>query len=140
TVLIDPYLSRLKLGNSPANSKEDKRKAFFPTDFYVPDTVLIDRTIKKADYIFVHHSHVDHLGDVPYIARKTGAKVIGTETSTNILRAYGIPDDQLLTVRGGEDYQFLHFSVRVVPSIHSALGNKHYFDSRKHKVGGKLNA
>lgn len=140
TVLIDPYLSRLKLGNSPANSEIDQRKSFFPTDIYLPDTVMIENTIKNADYILVHHSHVDHLGDVPYIANKTGAKVIGTETTTNILRAYGIPEDQLLTVRGGEDYQFQSLSVRVIPSIHSALGGKHYFDSREHKDWSKLNA
>jgi len=30
---------------------------------------------------FIIHSHFDHLGDVPYIARKTGANVIGHETA-----------------------------------------------------------
>lgn len=131
-ILIDPYISRVKLGNSPANSKQDDRKSFFGSDYYVSDTTMIDKLIKKADYILVHHSHVDHLGDVPYIARKTGAKVIGTETTANILRAYGIPDEQLLVVKGGEDYQFDDFSVKVIPSIHSALNDKHYFDSRQH--------
>jgi len=131
-ILVDPYISRLKLGDSPANSREDKRESFYPTDHYRPDSLMIDKIIKRADYILVHHSHVDHLGDVPYIARKTGAKVIGTQTTSNILRAYGIPESQLLTVKGGEDYQFDHFSLRVVPSIHSALGNKHYHDSREH--------
>ena len=33
-------------------------------------------------------------------------------------------------VKGGEDYQFENFSVRVIPSIHSALNDKHYIDSR----------
>ena len=59
--------------------------------------------------------------------------MIATETSVNILRAYGIPNEQLYTVRGGEDYQFDDFSVRVIPSIHSALNEKHYFDSRTYK-------
>lgn len=138
TILIDPYISRLKLGDSPANSKKDSRKSFYETDYYVSDTVQIDKIITKADYILVHHSHVDHLGDVPYIAKKTGAKVIGTETSTTILKAYGVPKKQLLTVRGGEDYEFDTFSVRVIPSIHSALGDKHYFDSRTQTDSEKL--
>lgn len=56
--------------------------------------------------------------------------MIGTETTSNILEAYGIPREQLLTVKGGEDYQFENFSVKVIPSLHSALGDKHYFDSR----------
>ena len=133
TILIDPYISRLKLGNSPANSKDDNRKSYFETDYYESDTTSINKIITKADYILVHHSHVDHLGDVPYIAKKTGAKVIATETSCKILKAYGIPDEQMFTVRGGEDYQFDKFSVRVIPSIHSALNDKHYFDSKTHE-------
>lgn len=140
TILIDPYISRLKLGDSPANSEQDNRKKYYPTDIYVSDTLLIDEIITKADFILVHHSHLDHLGDVPYIARKTGAKVIGTETTINILKAYGIPKKQLYTVKGGEDYQFKNFSVRVIPSIHSPLNDKHYFDSRKYTDTIGLNA
>jgi len=130
TILVDPYISRLKLGNGPSISEEDSRKSYARTDYFESDTILINEIIKKVDYILVHHSHFDHLSDVPYIAKKTGAKVIATETSCNILRAYGIPQEQLLTVKGGEDYQFENFSVRVIPSLHSALGDKHYFDSR----------
>jgi L-ascorbate metabolism protein UlaG (beta-lactamase superfamily) len=61
---------------------------------------------------------------VPYIATKTGAKVIGTETAMMILRAYGIPKDQLYAVGGGEDDQFENFSVRVVPAIHFSSGRQ----------------
>jgi len=129
TVLVDPYISRLKLGQGPSTSEDDQRKSYSRSDYFESDTVLINTIITKADYILVHHSHFDHLSDVPYIAKKTGAKVIATETSCNILRAYGIPDDQLYTVRGGEDYQFENLSVKVIPSLHSALGNKHYFNS-----------
>ena len=138
TVLVDPYISRYKLGDSPSNSKLDTRKSYYSKDIYESDTLLIDKIITKADFILVHHSHLDHLADVPYIAKKTGAKVIATETSCKILKAYGIPDEQLLTVRGGEDYQFEKFSVRVIPSIHSALDDKHYYDSRVHTEDLKL--
>ncbi|MGB5508498.1 MBL fold metallo-hydrolase [Robiginitalea sp.] len=130
TVLVDPYISRIKLGTGPGIHPEDTRATVARTDYFVSDTVGIDSLITRADFILVHHAHFDHLSDVPYIARKTGAKVIGTETTCNILRAYGIPDEQLYPVRGGEDYQFENFSVRVIPSIHSALNDKHYLDSR----------
>ncbi len=130
TVLIDPYISRVKLGTGPGISPQDRRAMVKRTDYFVSDTLSIDSLITKADFILVHHAHFDHLSDVPYIARKTGAKVIGTETTCNILRAYGIPNEQLYPVRGGEDYQFENLSVRVIPSIHSALNNKHYLDSR----------
>ena len=130
TVLVDPYISRIKLGTGPGISPEDTRPSVSRSDYFVSDTLAIDSLITRADFILVHHSHFDHLSDVPYIARKTGAKVVGTETTCNILRAYGIPDEQLYPVRGGEDYQFEKFSVRVIPSIHSALNDKHYLDSR----------
>lgn len=137
-VLIDPYISRLKY--TDRGHPDDERRAFARDDIAVSDEALIDQTISKADFILVHHSHFDHLGDVPYIAKKTGAKVIGTETTMTILRAYGVPDDQLYAVGGGEDYQFENFSVRVIPSIHSALNEKHYFDSRRYDRNTELKA
>lgn len=130
TILVDPYISRVKLqGNPRFYGEGDTRSIFTGDDVYVSDTVAINKVITKADYILVHHSHVDHLADVPYIAKKTGAVVIGTETSCTILSAYGVPQKQLIRVKGGEDYQFEKFSVRVVPSLHSALGDKRYFSS-----------
>ena len=132
TVLVDPYISRVKLGTGPSISPLDKRETVLRSDYFVSDKELIDSLINKVDFILVHHSHFDHLSDVPYIAKKTGAKVIGTETTINILRGYGINNDQLYPVRGGEDYQFEEFSVRVIPTIHSALNNKHYLDSREY--------
>lgn len=137
TVLIDPYITRMKLGTGPGVSAEDTRKTVFRSDIFVSDTLLIDSLITKADFILVHHSHFDHLADVPYIAKKTGAKVIGTETTRNILRGYGIPEEQLYPVKGGEDYQFENFSVQVIPSIHSALNDKHYIDSRAYTEAPK---
>lgn len=129
-ILVDPYISRVKLGTGPSVSPKDIRTTVEREDIFVSDTISIDSIITDADFILVHHSHFDHLADVPYIAHKTGAKVIGTETTCNILAAYGIPADQLYPVKGGEDYQFENFSVRVLPGIHSALYDKHYIDSR----------
>jgi len=137
-VLIDPYISRLQYVDR--SHPDDDRHAFARDEVGVWDTELIDSLITKADFILVHHAHYDHLGDVPYIAKKTGAKIIGTETTITILRAYGIPDDQLYAVGGGEDYQFDNFSVRVIPSIHSALDEKRYFDSRRYDSSTELKA
>ena len=78
-VLIDPYISRLKYGGG--GHPDDDRPDFARNDIAQSDTALIDRTITRADFILVHHGHFAHLGDVPYIAAKTGAKVIGTETT-----------------------------------------------------------
>jgi L-ascorbate metabolism protein UlaG (beta-lactamase superfamily) len=95
-----------------------------------PDTEEIDTRVSRADYILVTHGHLDHALDAPYIAKKTGATIIGNETVANLARAYDVPDAQLIVVRGGEDYAFETFSLKVIPSIHTALFHKHYFSSR----------
>ena len=137
-VLVDPYISRLKYGNG--GHSDDDRPHFAREDLAWSDTTLVDSLITEADFILCTHSHFDHLADVPYIARKTGAKVISHETANTILRAYGVPDEQLYTVRGGEDYQFEDFSVRVVPGLHSALNEKLYYDSRRYDETSNLEA
>ncbi|MEE4109471.1 MAG: MBL fold metallo-hydrolase [Halieaceae bacterium] len=136
-VLVDPWPSRIKYGGG---HPDDDRPAYARDDVAPTDTALVDRLIPEADYILVQHGHFDHLGDVPHIALKTGAKVIGTETVMMILRAYGVPDDQLYAVSGGEDYQFDGMSVRVVPGLHSALNDKHYHDSRRYDRNTSLKA
>ena len=141
-VLIDPYITRAKYGGG--GHPDDDRPDYGRDDVVPSDTLLIDDILNgigsPVDFILVHHSHFDHLGDVPHIARKTGAKVIGTETTVMILRAYGIPEEQLYAVGGGEDYQFDAFSIRVISAIHSALNEKHYHDTRRYDRTTELNA
>ncbi len=128
-VLVDPYLTRAKLGNPRGWDPNDTRPSYTRTDTLFSDTDVIDALIDRADFILVHHAHPDHVLDVPYIAHKTGAVVIGHETTINIMRAYGVPRSQLITVRGGEDYDFGDVSIRVIPSLHSPLGDKRYYQA-----------
>ncbi|MBL8266808.1 MAG: MBL fold metallo-hydrolase [Steroidobacter sp.] len=137
-ILVDPFISGLKYGLERSIAEREKSRSLWMADRPVPDTALIDKVLTKADFILVHHSHVDHILDVPHIAKKTGAKVIGTETTRNMLRAQGVPDAQLHAVRGGEDYQFEGLSIRVIPSLHTAFEDKKYFDSRRHGPEVKL--
>lgn len=133
-ILIDPYISRIKGPPPPGGGAGhpiagDTRRSYGWIDIATPDIAAIDAHIQRADFVLVTHTHYDHILDVPHIALKTHAAVIGTESTENVLRAYGVPEEQLLTVRGGEDYQFPGFSLKVIPSIHSPLDHKHYFSS-----------
>jgi len=138
-ILIDPYLSRINGPQPPGNpyplTSGDTRPVYAWDDIAVPDTIAIDSHIQRADFILVTHTHYDHDLDVPHIALKTRATVIGTESTENVMRAYRVPEGQLIAVRGGEDYEFGAFSVRVIPSIHSALDHKHYFSSERAPSG-----
>lgn len=134
-VLFDPYLSRIRytgkpfgIGTSPS-AEGDSRPVYGPDDIPESDRAVIDAHITRAHYILVSHSHFNHCMDTPYIAAKTGAIVVGSESTTNTARAYGVPPDRLVTVRGGEDYAFEDISIKVIPSLHSALNGKRYFQS-----------
>ncbi len=121
-ILVDPYLTRLKSNtpNDPALAS-DPRPLVTDNDFVTSDQAVIDAHIKRASYILITHTHADHVLDMPYIARKTGALVIGTESTTNFARDSGVHGSQILTVKGGEDLQLRGCSVRVIPSLHGIL-------------------
>ena len=141
-ILVDPYLSRI-LGPPPplappySRLPGDARPVYGWNDVAVPDMAAIDAHVPRADFILVTHTHYDHVLDVPHIALKTHCTVIGTESTENVMRAYGVPEGQLITVRGGEDYDFGVFSVKVIPSLHSPLDHKHYFSSEMAPAGMK---
>jgi L-ascorbate metabolism protein UlaG (beta-lactamase superfamily) len=141
-LLIDPYLSRINGPPPPGGGSghamaADTRRAYGWGDVAPPDVAAIDSHIQRADFVLVTHTHYDHVLDVPHIALKTHAAVIGTESTENVMRAYGVPEEQLITVRGGEDYQFGTFSLKVIPSIHSPLDHKRYFSSATAPSGMK---
>ena len=119
TILVDPYLSRINGPPPPGGHTMpgDTRRAFGWDDVATPDVTAIDSRIQRADFVLVTHTHYDHVLDVPHIALKTGAAVIGTESTENVMRAYGVPEGQLITVRGGEDYQFGPFSSKSFPAF-----------------------
>lgn len=127
-ILVDPFITQFR-DNREAKPGAKTPPEFRPDDIIEPDKTGIDARIHRADYILITHGHADHALDAPYIAWKTGATIIGHETVANIARAYEVPDEHLITVRGGEDYDFGRFSLKVIPSIHSALFQKHYFNT-----------
>jgi L-ascorbate metabolism protein UlaG (beta-lactamase superfamily) len=141
-ILVDPYLSRIYGPQPPgrppfAKAPADTRPVYGWNDKAVPDKAAIDFHVSKADFVLVTHTHYDHILDVPHIALKTHATVIGTESTENVMRAYDVTEAQLITVRGGEDYEFGTFSLKVIPSLHSPLDHKHYYSSAKTPEGLK---
>ncbi len=121
-VLIDPYLSRLHMTSPNDDVLPGDPRPLVSRD--VPaqsDTAVIDAHLTRADFIVITHTHADHAFDLPYIAKKTGALVLGTESTRNVARAYGVANDKLIVVRGGDDLEFERVSIRVVPSLHGIL-------------------
>jgi L-ascorbate metabolism protein UlaG (beta-lactamase superfamily) len=102
-ILIDPFLTR----------KDRSMNAEWKTD---EEAVL--KVINGADYIFAGHSHHDHIGDVPFIAKRFGSKIIGSRTTTNLALTAGVDKSQVITISGGEKLDFKEFSVQVIESRH----------------------
>jgi L-ascorbate metabolism protein UlaG (beta-lactamase superfamily) len=118
-ILIDPYLTRAKYPSPNDDvSADDPRPLVNVSSIVETDTAVVDAHIQRADFILLTHTHPDHSLDMPYIARKTGARVIGTESTANVARAYSLPERQIHVVKGGETLHFDGFAVRVIPSVH----------------------
>ncbi|MEU1684058.1 MBL fold metallo-hydrolase [Micromonospora sp. NPDC005707] len=111
TVLVDPYLSRYDTGLFKGAFNENTRLKV--------DTTVVDPLVDRAENILVTHTHWDHFNDVPHIAGRTGARVVGTLTAYHLGLAYGLPSTQLAPVRGGEVLDFGAYTVEVVSSLHS---------------------
>ncbi|MGI9476705.1 MAG: MBL fold metallo-hydrolase [Hyphomicrobiaceae bacterium] len=134
TVLLDPYLSRIRFKGrkyGPHDATEvpgDARPVVNMNGAPTIDTATVDARVPRADYVLLSHSHFNHCMDVPYIARKTGAIVIGTESTASVAQNGGVPEEQTIVVKGGEDLEFPELSLKVIPSLHSPLSCKLYRD------------
>ncbi len=118
TIWIDPWLTRYDSGAFSGR--------FSGATPISVNAAVLDTYVTKADIILLGHGHFDHIADVPYLAKKTGAMVIGSETHHNMLRAFGVADKQLVTVSGGENMQFDGFSIEVFRALHGLDANKQF--------------
>ena len=75
----------------------------------------------KADVILVNHTHFDHAIDVPAIARRTGALVVGSQNTINLALSRGVPQTQTRVVRSGEQLTVGTFTIDVRASKHTDI-------------------
>ena len=117
TLAHDPYLSR------PGWLRTLFRR-------YVPDEAVLGRfagadspvpELAHASLYLVGHSHYDHLGDVPWLALRSGGRVVGSATTVSIARAYGLPEERALIASPGAVLEEGAFEVRVFKSQHAKV-------------------
>ena len=117
TLAHDPYLSRPGLLRTLFRS-------------YVPDEAVLGRFVgagsrapelARTSTYLVGHSHFDHLGDVPWLAARTGGRVLGSATTAAISRGYGLAGDGVLIAGPGEIVEAGDFEVRVIASEHAKV-------------------
>jgi L-ascorbate metabolism protein UlaG (beta-lactamase superfamily) len=114
-VLIDGFFSRPSIADIvfSANVQSSAAKIDFVLDEY---------QMRRLAAIIPVHSHFDHAMDIGAIANRSSASIIGSETTANIARGAGVPEDQIVVAVSGSDYSFGEFTVRIIDSSHAPLG------------------
>ena len=87
----------------------------------VPNEALIEQVFPRADGVLVGHSHHDHILDAPMVARKTGAKFVGSRDSANVAIAAGLDPSQIVLTEGREDIHLGSATIRGIPSNHGRV-------------------
>jgi L-ascorbate metabolism protein UlaG (beta-lactamase superfamily) len=89
-----------------------------------PDTERVDAGLKqlgvtKLAAVIPVHSHYDHAMDSPLVAQRTGAVLIGSESTLNIGRGLNLKAEQMRAVKSGDVVALGKFSLRFIASRHS---------------------
>ncbi len=72
----------------------------------------------RLDAVFCTHSHYDHALDAPAWARLTGADLVGSESTENIGRGFGLPETTLRVVGDGDALSYGSFTLTFLASEH----------------------
>jgi L-ascorbate metabolism protein UlaG (beta-lactamase superfamily) len=86
-----------------------------------PDEALGAKECPKADLILINHTHHDHSLDVGAIAKRTGALVVGSQSTVNLARSRGVPESQTRVVHAGDTLTMGGFRVEVGRSRHTRI-------------------
>ncbi len=86
-----------------------------------PDETYGAEQCPRADFILVNHTHFDHALDVPAIAARTKALVLGSPSTVNLARSRGVPADRTQVVKPGDHLTLGTFTVDVRSSRHTDI-------------------
>jgi len=64
------------------------------------------------------HSHFDHVMDSAVVAERTGADLVGGESSAQVGRGHGLPDERIRVVSSGESVTYGAFTLTLIESAH----------------------
>jgi len=82
------------------------------------DACLARGGITRLEAVLPVHSHFDHALDSAVVAERTGAVLIGGESTANIGRGHGLPEDRIVVATPGAPIVFGDWTVTLVESHH----------------------
>lgn len=110
-ILFDCHFTRPSLVKYIAGSEM--------TDTKLADELLALHKVDRLKAIFVSHTHHDHVMDVPYVAKKTGATVYGASSAMNVCRGQDVDGKQLVEYHAEDSFTIGDYKIKVIKSLHS---------------------
>jgi L-ascorbate metabolism protein UlaG (beta-lactamase superfamily) len=114
-ILIDGFFSRPTLADALLGRPVESDAAQI-------NYVLDEYRMRRLTAIIPAHSHYDHAMDIGAIANRSSASILGSESTANIARGAGVPEDQIVVVESGNPYSFGLFTVTLIASPHAPIG------------------
>jgi L-ascorbate metabolism protein UlaG (beta-lactamase superfamily) len=114
-ILVDGFFSRPSLADGVLRRP-------VTNDAAIINFALHEFDMRRLAAVIPAHSHFDHAMDVGAIANRSKASVVGSESTANIARGAGVPEDQVVVASHGETYEFGQFKVRLLRSRHGPIG------------------
>ncbi|MEL7186904.1 MAG: MBL fold metallo-hydrolase [Pseudomonadota bacterium] len=114
-LLIDGFFSRPTLAESVFDQPVNN-------DAAIINYAMNEFRMRRLAAIIPVHSHFDHAMDVGAIANRSLASVLGSESTAQIARGAGVPEEQIIVADENQPYQFGQFKVTLQPSPHAPVG------------------
>jgi len=114
-ILIDGFFSRPSLTDILLGRAVDNDAAKI-------NEVMNRFRMRRLAAIIPVHSHFDHAMDIGAIANRSSASVLGSESTAQIARGAGVPEDQITIVEDNASFEFGNFVVTMLPSGHAPVG------------------
>lgn len=88
-----------------------------------PDHARIEACLRRAGVsdlaaVLPVHSHFDHVMDSAVVADRTGAVLLGGESTANVGRGHGLPKDRIVVATPGAPQVFGDFTVTLIEGSH----------------------
>jgi L-ascorbate metabolism protein UlaG (beta-lactamase superfamily) len=129
TLLFDDYETQILIDGffSRPNIFDVIYRRPVTSDAAAINYALDEFRVRRLAAVIPLHSHYDHAMDVGAIANRSSAAVVGTESTANIARGAGVPDEQIILVTNGDTLEFGKFTVTFITSRHvpNGIGDSH---------------
>jgi L-ascorbate metabolism protein UlaG (beta-lactamase superfamily) len=114
-ILIDGFFSRPSLAEIVFRRPVDN-------DVAQINYAMNEFRMRRLAAIIPVHSHFDHAMDVGEIANRSSASILGSESTAQVARGAGVPEDQITVVETTTSFEFGNFRVTLQPIGHAPVG------------------